>query len=130
MRIGKTIGIGSAIIIAALLPLAAIQSGCTTAVSAVAYVRGELTATVNYPLAKVQKTTVKVLKSDLRYVSVSEKEDATSAQYRFLNAKDDKIVVTLDYISDDATKISICIGTFGDENLSNLILERVRNRLR
>jgi hypothetical protein len=114
--------------------VAAVQSGCIflvagAAAGGVAYVKGDLNATVSYPVGKVEKATVKALKSDLKFISISESEDATSAVYSFRNAKDEKITVKLDMVDDNSTKICIRIGTFGDESLSNLILSKIQKRL-
>jgi len=126
----KTHRVAFAIVIVAMLPMAAVQSGCeSSGGTTVSNMMGGLTTTLPNPLAKVQKATVKVLKDELRYTSVSEKEDATSAKYRFLNAKDEKIVVTLDFVDENSTRINIHVGVFGDENLSNLILDKIRKRL-
>jgi len=117
-----------------LLSFASVQSGCIIAVAgvaggAVAYVKGDLDATVSSRIGEVQKATLKALKNDLRFISISEKDDATAAEYCFRNAKDEKIVVKLEMVDENTTRINIRIGTFGDETLSNLILSKIQKRL-
>jgi hypothetical protein len=131
----KSFRVGIAAVAIAFCSFTAVQSGCVLLAAgaaggaAVAYFKGELKATVNYPTDKVQKAAKKALVSDLRFIAISEKEDATLAEYCYRNIKDEKIVVSLEMVDDNTTTIRIRIGTFGDENLSQLILSKIQKRL-
>jgi hypothetical protein len=110
------------------------MSGCLVVVAGaaggtVAYVKGALTANLPNPIVDVQKATKKALTKDLNFVLINSSEDAVTAVYHARNAKDEKIEIRLDLVTDTTTKIDIRIGTFGNETLSQLILQKIQKRL-
>ncbi|MFA5258077.1 MAG: DUF3568 family protein [Opitutales bacterium] len=97
--------------------------------SAVAYVKGALTATLPDPLSEVQSAVKKVIRTDMKFTLISAKEDAAGAEYEARTARDEKVVIQLDRDTDKTTKISIRVGVFGDEDVSRQILEAIKTRL-
>ena len=95
----------------------------------VAYVKGALTANLPAPIVEAQEATRKALTKDLKFVLINSNEDAVTAVYNARNAKDEKIKIQLDLVTDTTTKIDIRVGTFGDEALSQLILQKIQKRL-
>lgn len=110
-------------------------TGCVAVVAAgaaggtVAYLRGDLSATLSASMRDSQRAVIQALQTDLRLVVVSTSEDSLTAEYVARTAQDDKVVIRLNRASDITTKISIRIGTFGDESKSRQILESIQSRL-
>jgi hypothetical protein len=93
-----------------------------------AYVAGELKVTESATLNRTYDATLKAMK-DLEYPVISKVKDALTAHVVARNASDKKIDINLKKLSDNATEVRIRVGTFGDENLSRTILEKIRARL-
>ncbi|MER3446715.1 MAG: hypothetical protein C4291_07690 [Candidatus Dadabacteria bacterium] len=55
-------------------------------------------------------------------------KDAVSATLVAFTADGKKIQIALNRKAENVTEISIRVGTFGDESMSHLILERIRRR--
>jgi hypothetical protein len=118
---------------AALVTLAG-TSGCLAvaagagAGATVAYVRGDLDTTLS---ANLDRSTAAVNKAieQLQFAKVSENKDALQAVIIARNASDKKIELHLNKLAEDATKLKIRVGTFGDDALQVAILEKVRNNL-
>ena len=66
---------------------------------------------------------------DLEYPVTSQAKDALSAELTARNASDKKIMVKLKKISDTTTEVRIRVGTFGDESLSRVVLEKIKKHL-
>jgi hypothetical protein len=80
----------------------------------VAYVRGDLAATLNVPFERaVQASDLAV--EQLRFEKVSEKKDALQAVLVSRSAADKRVEIRIEKVDDDATKLRIRVGAFGDE---------------
>ena len=90
-----------------------------------AYVNGELKDTESVSLDKAYKATAAAM-SDLQYAVVSKPKDAMTAKFTARTAADKKIEVTLNKQSATVTEIIIRVGTFGDEDLSRQILDKIK----
>jgi DnaJ-class molecular chaperone len=109
------------------------NSGCLVAAagagaSAVAYVRGELSSQVEKPQAKVFKASQAAL-DELKFVKISAREDALNAEILARNSEDKKIEIKLEKVSDNNTRIRIRVGVFGDERISQAVLEKIKAEL-
>ena len=93
-----------------------------------AYVNGELKSTESASLEQTTRATLAAMK-DLEYPVTSQAKDALSAELTARNASDKKIVVRLKKISDTTTEVRIRVGTFGDESLSRVVLEKIKKHL-
>ena len=93
--------------------------GCATggAGSAVAYVRGDLDATLNVPFERAVRASDLAVEQ-LRFEKVSEKKDALQAVLVSRNAADKRVEIRIEKVDDDATKLKIRVGTFGDESIA------------
>jgi hypothetical protein len=91
-----------------------------------AYVSGELKDTESVSLDTAYNATLAAMK-DLQYAVVSKPKDAMTATITVRNAKDEKIVITLNKQSATITEIHIRVGTFGDEQLSRQILDKIKS---
>ncbi|MCH2207234.1 MAG: DUF3568 domain-containing protein [Lentisphaerales bacterium] len=98
------------------------------AVAGTAYVLGKLEATVDGNLDQVDAAVAKALKN-LELVKMSHSKTTLEATHTSRNAKDQKISVELEKLTEKTTKIFIKVGNFGDEAMSYRILEGVKENL-
>jgi hypothetical protein len=94
----------------------------------VAYVRGDLDVTLNANLDRSLFAVNEAIRQ-LQFAKVSERKDALEAIVIARNVSDKKIEMRLDKLAQDATKLKIRVGTFGDEALTQAVLERIRANL-
>lgn len=104
-----------------------IGGGAAAGVGTVAYVKGELKSTQEVPLDAVWKGTLAAIE-ELEFVTTKHEKDALSATLTARGAEDKKITIKLKRISETLTQLRIRVGTFGDENLSHLILDKIKAR--
>ena len=110
-------------------------SGCGVVVvggaaaGTVAYVSGDLSATLEANLAQAVKATDIAIKEN-KIIQVSRSVDDLGAAYVLRTQQDDKIEIGLAETSVNATIITIRVGILGDEPLSNNILDEIQARLR
>ena len=120
--------------ITALLALAgalALNSGCVAVAvgagaGAVAYIRGELEATLEGSLGASVRATDRAI-SQLEFAKVSEKKDALSANFVARTAQDKRIEIVLTKVGASVTKVKIRVGVFGDEAVSLAILDKIKS---
>ncbi len=91
-----------------------------------AYVNGELQGDEAVSLDKAYIASLAAMK-DLEFPITSKSKDALQAEVLARNSADKKIQVKLKLVSDGTTEIRIRVGTFGDENLSRLILNKIKS---
>lgn len=96
--------------------------------AAVAYVRGELSATLSSDYGEVTEATHRAIEQ-LQFAKVSERKDALLDVIVARNAADKKIEIRLENTARDLTKVRIRIGIFGDEALSMAILDKIKANL-
>ena len=120
-----------------LASLLAFGSGCALLVvgaaagagaGGYAYVNGEIKATESASLDTMWNATLAGLK-DLNFPVISQSKDALQAQLTARNSSDKKIVITLKKLSASATEIRIRVDTFGDEPLSQTVLNQIKSHL-
>lgn len=111
-----------------------LSTGCVAVVAgagagaAVAYVRGDLDATVNASMEKAVKAANAAL-ADLKFAKVSENKDALQATLVARTAADKRVEIRVEKIGDSVAKVKIRVGVFGDEPLSLAILEKLKANL-
>jgi len=126
--------LASLLVTGSLLATLALSTGCIAllagagAGATVAYVRGDLDVTLNATFKKSVHAASEAL-GDLQYAKISEKQDALQATLIYRTSTDQKIELYLEKLSDDATKLKIRVGTFGEESLQQEILTRVKSNL-
>lgn len=108
--------------------LVAAGAGAAAGVGTFAYVRGELRATLDASLDRTWRATQAAMK-DLKFAVVQEQKDALQARLTSRTAADKKISVKLLKLTNNTTEVRIRVGTFGDESLSHLILEKIKANL-
>lgn len=109
-------------------------SGCVALVAggagagSVAYIRGDLQAHLEASLSRSVRATNRAIKS-LKYIKISEATDKLTSKIVARNASDKKIEIKLDKVTKNTTSISIRVGFFGDEVISNSLLNEINKRL-
>jgi hypothetical protein len=94
----------------------------------VAYVNGDLKATYGYGYDRVVAATEKSI-DQLGFTKAEEQKDAISDTFHTHNAKGDSVKIVVTRSSDSSTDVDIRIGTFGDEQLSMEINDKIKANL-
>lgn len=110
-----------------------LQSGCVVVAAGagagtVAWVRGELKTTVNNDLKDVVKASTKAVE-DLKFALVSSKQDVLTGEVIARTIDDKKIEIIAKSESTGVTTIHIRVGVFGDQRISQLVLEEIKKNL-
>lgn len=122
------------IIIFSMLIFLPVVSGCMLLVAggagagSVAYIRGDLQAHLEASLSRSVTATNRAIKS-LKYVKISEATDKLASRIIARNASDKKIEIKLDKATKNTTSISIRVGMFGNQVISNNLLNEINKRL-
>lgn len=122
----------AAIILAAF---ATLQSGCLAVAAAgaaggtVAYLRGDLRATVDATLPQTKEAVVAALEKDLGLIISTRDIKGNSAKYISRNNYDKELTIYVERVDEDDTLISIRVGVFGNEARSREVLDAIRARL-
>ena len=101
------------------------------AAGTVAYMRGDLEVEEPYPIDAVytaSRETMEQLK--LSVLEGKTQQDALSAVIVARDAEDKRIMIRLKAATEETTKISIRIGTFGDQTKAHRIYNRMRENLK
>jgi Protein of unknown function (DUF3568) len=118
-----------------LATVLALGSGCAVllvgaaagaGVGTYAYVNGELKDSETVSVDAARNATLAAMK-DLGYAVVGDQKDALTAKITAVSTGDKKVYVTLTKQSDTNTEIRIRVGTFGDQNLSQQILDKIKS---
>ncbi len=110
-----------------------LSSGCLAAAAGagaagVAFVMGDLTANLDASLDRSYRATQQAVEQ-LEFTKVSESKDALIAKVTVRNAVNQKIVIKLERVGDNLTKVSIRVDTFGDRPLSMTVLDKIKAKL-
>jgi hypothetical protein len=123
--------------IVAAAGLLALTNGCLlfvagaaagAGVGTYAYVNGEIKGSESAPLDRTWDATLAAMK-DLQFPIIKQSKDALQGQLTARNASDTKIEINVKMMSKSTTEIRIRVGTFGDESLSRLILEKIKSHV-
>ncbi len=108
--------------------VAAVGVGAAAGAGTIAYIKGELKALEDANIDRVWRATEGAV-NELNFIVTNKVKDAVSAKLDALTADNKSIHITLKRKTDSLTEITIRIGTFGNEELSRLILEKIQKRL-
>lgn len=109
-----------------IVPL--VLGGAAVGAGTYAYVSGQLKATESASLDRLWPATQAAV-GDLQFSPTSKQKDALGAKLVARSSADKKIQINLKKITDTSTEIRIRVGTWGDETVSRLILDKIRARL-
>lgn len=108
-----------------LFAVAAVGAG---AAGTVAYVDGKLEASLGYSFESVAAASNRAI-SQLQFAQPEERKDALSDTLTTHDAKGDSIEVIVTKVGDSLTKVDIRVGTFGDQQMSQSILDKIKANL-
>jgi hypothetical protein len=108
--------------------IAAAMGGAAAGMASFAYTTGALETTVKEPLEEVWGAVIEA-NEELGFVIKARAKDKLGARVESTQAQGGDIRVVLEPVGPQATKISIRIGTFGDERKSRLILRHIQENL-
>lgn len=123
-----------AALVSGLALVLCVQSGCVVvavgaaAAGTVAYVRGDLQATLDADYERALRATREGL-SRMKYALVSDRSDAISGQFVARTALDKRVEVDVTKGSERATQLRIRVGVFGDEEISRALLDQIKASL-
>jgi hypothetical protein len=115
-------------------PLLLVTSGCVAvavggaAAGTVAWIRGALEVAVDAPIEKVGKAATETM-TEMKFAVISSKVDVVSGAIVARTAQDVKVEILLNKITEKSTKVSIRVGIFGDQALSQQIYDALRENL-
>jgi len=107
---------------------AAVGIGAAGAAGTIAYIKGDLEAIEAEDLDVVYEAAIKAA-GELELRVFSKTKDALTATIYARDAEDKKVTITLKRTTEQTTKLSIRIGTFGDETKSRLIYKKICDNL-
>lgn len=105
-----------------------VAGGAAAGAGTVAYVQGELRSTLEASLDNTWAATKDAM-TDLEFNITETEKDAVEAELIARGARDKKIRIILERQTPKLTRIGIRVDTFGDEQLSRLILDKIKARL-
>jgi hypothetical protein len=108
--------------------LAAVGAGAAAGIGVYAYTQGKLENSEEVTLDRGWDATQRAM-DDLQFTVVSRKKDATMAELIAETADGKKVTVNLKPDGERITRFSIRVGTFGDESVSRMIMDKIKQRL-
>ncbi len=108
--------------------LFAVAAVGAAAAGTVAYVDGKLEATLNNGYDSVVSASNKAI-AQLEFAKPEERKDELSDTLVTHTAKGDRIEIVVTKAGDKLTKVSIRVGTFGDQQMSQTILDKINSNL-
>lgn len=106
----------------------ALAAGAAVGAGTVAYLRGQLEAGLGNSYDDVVRATDRALDS-LRFSQRTESRDDLASVFEARTADDKKVVVRVVRSGDRLTTVKIRVGIVGNESISQIILERIKERL-
>ncbi len=109
-------------------------SGCVVVAAgavgagAVAYVRGELSSSVEADLDATYAAAQRAL-AKLEFAKIDQRKSGLDAQLVHRTALDKRVEIQLKKVTDRLTKIEIRVGLVGDQELSLTLLDKIRSEL-
>jgi len=93
-----------------------------------AYVDGEVQTTEAASMDRTWEA-VQAAMQDLQFPVTTKAKDALEGDLTARNAQNTTIRIKLKYVSNTSTEVRIRVGTFGDESLSRIILNKINSHL-
>lgn len=106
----------------------AVAAGAAAGAATVAYVRGELSASISRNIDDVDRATNRAAEQ-LGFARINESSDALARVITLRTAEDKKIEVRLNRTTDHLTSVKIRVGLLGDEAISRALLDKINANL-
>ncbi len=101
--------------------------GAAAGVGTVAFMRGELKSTQTIPFDLAWSATLATAEES-GFLVIKEQKDAFSAVLMLRDAKNRKIQINLKKESESLTEIGIRVGVFGDQPISQTLLQKIKEK--
>ncbi len=117
-----------------LFTIALIGQGCVAAAvglgaaGTIAYIRGDLESTEDKNIEVVYSAVLEAVEQ-LQLILINKSQDAHEATILARDVNDKKITIKMKSTSVQTTKLSIRVGTLGDEAMSVQIYQKIYNNL-
>jgi hypothetical protein len=98
------------------------------AAGTVAYIKGDLEAVEAVSLNDTYRATEKAVE-EMKLLVISKRKDSLGAVFKLRDTADKKITIKLTPSNESTTKISIRVGTFGNEAKSQMIYEKIKENI-
>lgn len=120
--------LGVALVLQTGCALLLVGGGAAAGVGGYAYVKGELKATEKASLDKVWDASLAAMQ-ELQFAVTAQAKDALTGELTARTAQDKKVTIQLKALPDSSTEIKVRVGTFGDEALSLVIMDKIKKHL-
>jgi hypothetical protein len=105
-----------------------VGAGSAAGAAGVAWVRGDLEATLNADPRQIEQAAIKAFE-ELSIPLVSSKSSALDGEVIGRTATDTKVSIKIESTETDKSRISIRVGTFGDQQMSRRLLDEIQQQL-
>jgi len=122
------IGVVLVVMLASQMGCVAAAVGAAAGAGTVVYIKGNLEETIGQPTPTVHRAVIASLR-DLKVPILEDQNDQMNAKVKSQFADNTHIWINVDSISATASKLSIRVGTFGEEYRSRQILDRIHRYL-
>ena len=118
----------------AVFALALVAPGCVAVVAAgaaggtVAYMRGELQLNVDGTVNKVHRAALTTVQEQ-GFILVADEYDKKGTRITARTTEDKRVLVYVDRLTDQTSRIRIRVGHLGDEATSRAVLESILQKL-
>jgi len=102
----------------------AFLGGALVGVGGYKYYEGNLTVIYQAPYAKTFDSSVKALET-LGYNIAEKRQKMASGKITTTGTASKRIKISVEYMSSEETKVKIHVGILGDENVSNIIKDKI-----
>lgn len=108
--------------------LVAVGAAAGAGAGAVAYIKGELEATLAHDYEAVFNASSNAV-GQMHFVLITQSKDGAAGQVTARTAEDSKVTIGIERVDANLTKVHIRVGTFGNETLSRSILDQIKRNL-
>lgn len=102
--------------------------GAAAGAGAVVYIKGTLEETMSYPTPVVYDA-VRAALRDMKIPVLEDKHDSLNAEIKGRFADNTNLWIWIDSVSSTASTLKIRVGTFGEENRSRQVLDKIHQHL-
>ena len=92
------------------------------------YIKGQVEETFNNPVYRVHEATLAAFK-DLNMPVIEDTYDSTSAKMKSIVASGEDVWIDISALSNTASKVTIRVGTMGDQGKASAILNTIHKHL-
>lgn len=127
-RILATLALASTLTLGSGCFLVAVGAAGAAGAGTVAYIKGELDATLPYDYNTAADASLKAV-DQMHFALISQSRDGAGALVTARTVEDTRITINVERVDANLAKVKIRVGTFGDEALSRSILDQIKRNL-